>query len=340
VTISDCRFTGTARGAISIAGTSNVVSRCEISQCGGGGVSVYGGDRRTLTRADSVVENCRIHDFGILQRTGAAGAALNGCGHVLRGCEIFNAPHLAVEFGGNELLMESNNVHHVVTETGDAGAFYTGRDWTTQGNMLRYNFVHDLGKGTTAKEGEDAAVSGINVMGFYFDDCDCGDEIYGNVFLNVPRGIMIGGGRDHPVKKNVFMNCNLGLSIDCRGLRWKNWNKPGGNWHLEGKAQKFNYTTGLWAERYPRLANIMNDHPREPLYNPIEDNVFIDCKSLVNVNAALKLSDDGTAPGLISRMAPMRGNTVIYTKGADKVPRQKLDPRIAPGFRVLEAARY
>ena len=336
VAISDCRFTGTARNAISIAGTSNVVSRCEISQCGGGGVSMAGGSRKTLTRSDSIVEQCRIHDIGILQRTYAGGVALKGCGLVLRGCEIFNAPHLAVAFEGNELLIESNDVHHVVTETGDAGAFYTGRDWTTQGNVLRYNFVHDLGKGTTQEEGDDAAVSGTNVMGFYFDDCDCGDDVYGNVFMNCPRGILIGGGREHPVRNNVFINCNLGLSIDCRGIKWKNWNVPGGNWYLEGKAQKFSYTTGVWAERYPRLANIMNDHPREPLYNPIKDNVFIDCRSLVDLKAALKCDDDGTAPGLMSRIAPISGNTVIYTKGADKIPRQKLDPRIADGFRVFE----
>ena len=38
-------------------------------------------------------------------------------------------------------------------------------------------------------------------------------------------------------------------------------------------------------------------------------------------------------------MAPMRDNTVIYTKNADVVKRQKFDPRIAHGFRVLESSR-
>ena len=124
-----------------------------------------------------------------------------------------------------------------------------------------------------------------------FDGCDCGDEVYGNVFLNVPRGIMIGGGREHPVRNNVFINCNLGLSIDCRGIRWKHWNKPGDGWHLEGKAQKFDYTEGLWAERYPRLASIMNDHPREPLYNPVEGNTFIDCGAIIDVREMFTYND-------------------------------------------------
>lgn len=335
----DCRFVGTAGKAIDISGTSNVVSRCEVAQCGSSGISMSGGDRKMLTPCGSVVEGCRIHDFGILQRTYAGGVGIGGCGVVMRGCEIFNAPHAAVLYTGNEHLLESNDVHHVVMETGDAGAFYTGRDWTTQGNVLRYNFIHDIGKGTTERESENAMVSGTNAMGFYFDDCDCGDEAYGNVFLNCPRGILIGGGREHPVRNNVFINCNLGLSIDCRAIRSKSWNTPGGSWHLEGKAQKLDYANGVWAERYPRLANIMNDNPREPLYNPIEGNVFIDCRETINIREVFKLSDNGTAPGLLSRMAAIRDNTVIYTKGEDMVPRKELDPRIAGGFRVLGVCR-
>ena len=336
VAAENCRFSGVADSAVSLNGRNCRMSGCEVCACGGSGVLLGGGDRKTLTPAGSAVENCRIHDFGVLKRTYAGGVHLKGCGLAVRGCEIFNAPHTAVFFSCNDSVLESNDVHHVLLETGDAGAFYTGRDWTTQGNVLRYNFVHDLGGGTTAREGEDAAVSGTNAMGMYFDDCDCGDEVYGNVFLNVPRGIMVGGGRDHPVRNNVFVNCNLGLSIDCRGIRWKHWNVPGGNWHLEGKAQKFNYTEGLWAERYPRLASIMNDHPREPLYNPVEGNTFIDCGAIIDVREMFTYNDNGTAPGIFSRMAPMRGNTVIYTKGANVVKRQKLDKRIAPGFRVLE----
>ena len=336
VVFSGCRFIGTAHGAVALSGMSNAVVRCEIEQCGAGGVTLSGGDRRTLVESGSRVEGCRIHDFGILQRTYASGVSMHGCGLALRGCEIFNAPHMAVGFGGNEMIMESNDVHHVVMETGDAGAFYTGRDWTTQGNVLRYNFVHDIGKGTTRKDGDVAAVSGVNAMGFYFDDCDCGDEIYGNVFMNCPRAILIGGGRDHPVRNNVFINCNLGLSIDCRGWRWKKkWNVPGGGWHLEGKAEKMDYRHGVWAQRYPRLANIMNDHPREPLYNPVEDNVFIDCLEIIHVGEIFKLDDNGTAPGLASRMAPIRRNTVIYTKGGKDAARRPLEPRIADGFRVL-----
>lgn len=336
VEFSGCRFRNSASNGILIYGRNCRVCRCEVANCGLSGVVISGGDRLTLMPSGNVVEDCRIHGFGILQRTYAPGVSILNAsvGVVVRGNEIFDAPHSAVIYGGNDHLFESNEVHHVLMETGDAGAFYTGRDWTTQGNVLRCNFIHDIGAGTTDRESQDAAVSGTNVMGVYFDDCDCGDEVYGNVFCNVGRGILIGGGRDHPVRSNVFINCNLGLSIDFRGITWKNWNTPG--WNLEERAQRLGYTNGVWSTRYPRLANIMNDHPREPLYNPVEGNVFVDCGEILEIGTMFQLDENGMAPGLVSRMAPIRGNTVIYTKDAGIVKRKKPDPRIASGFRVID----
>ena len=34
----------------------------------------------------------------------------------------------------------------MVIDSGDAGAFYIGRDWTSQGQILRYNYVHGIKK--------------------------------------------------------------------------------------------------------------------------------------------------------------------------------------------------
>ena len=339
VEFRNCTLSCAGAGGVEFAeGHRNAMVSCEVVRIGATGVTIKDGDRRTLSASGSRVERCRIHDYGILIRTYTCAIYMEGCGSIIRGNEMFDAPHMAMRFESNDCLIESNDIHHVLLETGDAGALYSGKDWTTQGNVLRYNFIHDLGVGTTDCKSGDVAVSGTNVMGCYFDDCDCGDEIYGNVFLNVPRGILLGGGRDHPVRDNVFINCKLGLSMDCRGLLWKGWNTNRGGWNLEDKARAFDYTNGVWAARYPRLANIMNDHPREPLYNPIEGNTFIDCDEVVSL-AALDATVNEKAPGVLSRLASIRDNTVIYTKGANTVKRQKLDPRIATGFRVLDCAK-
>lgn len=317
----DCRAANLGGTGLNVCGNHNVLRGCEVYNCGRAGISVSGGDRKTLTKAETLVEGCHVHDWALFQRTYAPGIGVGGCGVTLRRNRLHDAPHSAVLYDGNEHLFEYNEVYRVLMETGDAGAYYTGRDWTTMGNVLRYNNTHDLGA-----EGEHA-----NTMGFYFDDCDCGDEVYGNVFHNVARGIMVGGGREHPIRNNVFSKCLVGLSIDCRGMTWKHWNSlehGGPSWMLEEKAKKFDYTNGVWAAKYPRLAKIMQDHPREPLYNPVENNIFIDCRRDL-------LALDGRATECLERMAPIAGNLVINTVGTNGVRTAKPDTRIAAGFRIV-----
>ena len=322
VQVVGCRVACCGGTGVTLHGDRNVMRGCEVAQTGRNGVSASGGDRKTLRRAESVFEGNHVHDFGVFQRTYAPAFGVNGCGITLRANVMHDAPHSAVLYGGNDHLFEYNNVYRVLLETGDAGAYYTGRDWTTQGNMLRFNYTHDLGA-----EGEMA-----NTMGFYFDDCDCGDEVYGNVFHNVSRGIMVGGGREHPIRNNIFSCCLVGMSIDCRGMTWKHWNSAehgGSSWLLEDKAKAFDYTNGVWAARYPRLADIMRDHPREPLYNPVENNIFIDCRKQI-------LALDREAP--LARMAPIANNVVVNTRGTNGVAAASIDSRIAAGFTVLNGS--
>ncbi|MBR2839210.1 MAG: hypothetical protein IKE55_10530 [Kiritimatiellae bacterium] len=68
----------------------------------------------------------------------------------------------------------------------------------------------------------------------------------------------------------------------------------------------------------------MNDHPREPLYNPVVGNTFIDCRE------ALRL--DVCAP--LERMAPIRDNVVVNTAATGETRQTVIDSRIATGFRI------
>lgn len=279
--IAGCAIANLAGGGVSIDGSACKVRSCDVGNIGRGGISLGGGDRRSLTAANNLAENNHIHHFGLFQRTYAPGIGVNGCGQIVRNNAIHDAPHNAVLYGGNEHLFERNEVWRVVMETGDAGAFYSGRDWTSRGNVLKHNYIHDLGSGNAEH---------VNTMGIYLDDCDCGDTLVGNVFYRAGRAIMIGGGRDNPVLNNLVVDCPIGLHIDARGMTWKQWNNPADqSWHLEAKAQKFNYTQPPWSSAYPRLATIMNDHPREPLGNPIRRNVFVDCtKQVCNFDGNVK----------------------------------------------------
>lgn len=281
VTLAGCVVANFAGSGVSVDGSGNTVRSCDLFHLGRGGVHLHGGDRTSLTPANNVAENNHIHHFGLFQRTYAPGVGVGGCGQVVRNNRIHDAPHTAVLYGGNEHRFERNEVYRVVLETGDAGAFYTGRDWTSRGNLLRHNYIHDLGGGDAGH---------VNTMGIYLDDCDCGDTLEGNVLYRAGRALMIGGGRDNPVLNNVVLDCPIGLHIDARGMTWKQWNSPADpSWHLEAKAQRLNYTQPPWSERYPRLAAIMQEDPRQPLGNPIRRNVFVNCtKQVCSFDANVK----------------------------------------------------
>jgi hypothetical protein len=280
------------------------VRSCDLFQLGKSGIVLAGGDRRTLEAAGNLAVNNHIHHYGRFQRTYAPGIHVDGCGQVVRGNRIHDAPHTAVLYAGNEHLFECNEIYRVVMETGDAGAFYTGRDWTSRGNVLRHNFIHDLGGGEAGQ---------VNTMGVYLDDCDCGDTIEGNIFQRAGRAIMIGGGRDNPVRNNLVMDCPIGFHIDARGMTWKQWNNPEDpSWALEEKAKRFDYTRPPWSMRYPRLATIMADRPREPANNPITGNVFVDCPRVADLDGAFR-----ALPG----DRQISGNLIVSRRGEESKDR-------------------
>ena len=109
---------------------------------------------------------------------------------------IHDAPHIAVIFGGNNHIIEYNEIYNVCYESNDAGAIYAGRDWTMRGTVIRYNYMHHI-----------SGFKGKGCVGVYLDDMYCGTKIYGNLFYRVTRAAFIGGGRDNIVENNLFVEC-------------------------------------------------------------------------------------------------------------------------------------
>lgn len=267
--VADCNFIGCgASYAVEASGAERCTIRnTKLSVLGAGGILMDGGDRPALRRGENLIENCKVLHFGIIKRTYAPAVRLEGVGNTVRGCELAYAPHMAVAPVCNYGLFEFNDVHDVLLETGDCGAFYTGRNWFKgQGQVFRYNHIHDLGN------------LGGSSCAIYFDDGQCGGEVYGNVIENVARGMLIGGGRDHIVHDNVFRNCGGGVSIDCRGLVWRQFVK--GMFKLDEDAMKeVRFTETPWKEAFPRMTHYL-DVPAEkfaPFGNEIYGNLFIDC---------------------------------------------------------------
>ena len=125
---------------------------------------------------------------------------------------IDDGPHSAIVFGGNDHLIEGNHISRVVTETNDAGAIYTGRDWTTRGTVIRNNLLQNI---------TPRLVGTVSVKGVYLDDQASGTTISGNVFANVSRAVFIGGGRDNVVEHNLFVASSPAIFADNRGTTWQ-----------------------------------------------------------------------------------------------------------------------
>ncbi len=203
-TISHCGgFNGSG---ISIqGGHENSAVGNEISFVGSAGIGLGGGDRKTLTSAHNVADNNHIHHIGVLNKN-AAGVSLGGVGNVVSHNHIHHGPRMAVQFGGNNLIIEYNLMDHMVQETQDGGAIYTGgRDWiSSRGSIIRYNLITD-----TLGVGQEKAglVHPFFTWGIYMDDNTGGVDIIGNIVARSGRAILhLHNARDCIVTNNIFVD--------------------------------------------------------------------------------------------------------------------------------------
>ncbi|MDX9979366.1 MAG: right-handed parallel beta-helix repeat-containing protein [Lentisphaeria bacterium] len=255
-------------GVMSSGGSDNHVVRCEITRVGVRAVGMTAGDRKTLTSGNCSVVGNHLHDLGRYDWQNGRGVNLGGCGNRVAHNLIHHCPTGGVSYSGNEHLLELNEVHHVCLVYGDVGVFYTGRDWASQGNVVRWNYIHSI----VNRPG------GSGSQAIYLDDCDSGDTVVGNiVFGGVGRGVLLGGGRDNTIRGNLFIGLPKGIHVDARGPRAITLDRPG-SWNLRARAEEVDYLSPLWRERYPRLARVLDEEPLLPMGNVLRDNIFVGCK--------------------------------------------------------------
>lgn len=208
----DCLVEGcviTQTGAFSGSGVSasagkNVrILRNEISYTGSNGISLSGGDRKTLVGPGHVAADNHIHHMGVFYKN-ACGIGMTGVDLTAAHNHIHDGPRMGVQMSGNNLIVEYNHLHHLCLETQDGGAIYTGgRDWiSSRGSKWRYNLIHDV-VGCGQESG------GLKhpwfTFGLYPDDNSGGLDIIGNIVFRVAyTPIHMHNARDCVVENNVF----------------------------------------------------------------------------------------------------------------------------------------
>ncbi|MBT3381381.1 MAG: hypothetical protein HN742_41225 [Lentisphaerae bacterium] len=246
-------------------GRENRVIGCDMYGMGGGGVYLVAGDRKTLTPAGHVVENCHIHHYGRWDRMYRPGIVFSGVGLRASHNLIHDAPHSAIIFGGNDHVIEFNEIHSVCFDSNDCGAIYAGRNWTIRGHVIRHNYLHHI-----------AGRQGRPCKGIYLDDSFAAATVSGNIFHKVNYAIFLGCGRDNIFDNNVFIDCPGAMHVDARALGWQ---KP----HIAGRLKEAREKGTQWgirfmeppySTRYPRLLTLLGDEPAYPKGNVVRRNIF------------------------------------------------------------------
>ncbi|MCS7266306.1 MAG: right-handed parallel beta-helix repeat-containing protein [Armatimonadetes bacterium] len=262
VCIAGCVIKNSGGWAVVVEGGKNhsIVS-CDIYGLGEGGISLNGGDRKTLTPSNHLAENNHIHHYSRWHRMYRPAIALNGVGNKARHNLIHDAPHQAIAFSGNEHLIEFNIIERVCLESNDAGAIYSGRDWTWRGTTIRFNLFRDI-----------TGFESRGCMGVYLDDMLCGTIVFGNIFERVTNAAFIGGGRNNIVENNIFVDCVPAVHVDARAMGWASYHV---DTTMKERLMAVPYKQLPWSERYPQLVNILEDEPAAPKGNIIRRNICV-----------------------------------------------------------------
>ena len=248
----------TGHWGVTLSGKDSGLVGCDLYNLASGGVSMSGGDRRTLTPAGLYVDNCHLYRFGRWNPICKPGVQVGGVGSRVTHNLFNDAPHMAIMWSGNDHLFEYNELHSVVHGANDAGIMYAGYNPAMRGHMIRYNYFHHV-YGYQSK--------GCN--GVYLDDMFCSATMYGNIFHEVPRAAFIGGGHDNVVENNIFVDCRPALHVDARMMGWANKSVP----IMKERLEAVPYKEEPWRSRYPQLLTYLEGNYAEPRGNLVARNI-------------------------------------------------------------------
>lgn len=336
ITIRGLRLEGTLGRGIQVSNCTNVaIDSCEITAIGDTAVqfdscSYSGvknsylhelssrgvlfnncGDRKTLTKSYCYLTNSVLKTFSQYRRTYAPGVELYGTGITVSHNKFIDSPHFASRYETNECIFEYNEFENICNDTSDAGVLYSGRDWSTRGNIIRYNYFHDLNTISTT--------TGMKMQAVYLDDMHSSTAVYGNIFYKTSAVALFGGGRYNTFTNNLMLECDLPFRFDSRGTTWAS---SGEGSEIRNNLRRMPYQTGIWAQTYPELVNILNDNPELPKYNTIRNNV-------IYKTPAMNIDQNVITYGTVE-------NNITVSSAASFQDYENRDFRLKPGCEILQ----
>lgn len=267
--LSGCRIERFGEDGIHIdGGEGHGISGCLLQDFGCRGIEVNGGDRKTLTPANHFVENTVVNNFSLFQRTYEPAVYAEGCGIRISHNRFMNSSSSAMRLEGNDIIVEYNEISHVVNESDDQGGLDLYYNPSYRGVVIRYNRWSDI------KGGTNCGAAGVRL-----DDMISGVTIFGNIFERCGAlhfaAVQIHGGKDNLIENNLFYNCIAAVSL----TQWteKRWLEELEKPVMRKKLyEEVDIRSALYQSRYPGLKNIRTGIN----VNTIKNNLLVDCHSL------------------------------------------------------------
>lgn len=261
ITIKNARVCNVNSGIILDNSSTTLIDNVDVYNIGCNGINLAGGDRKTLTPGNNTLQNSRVHDCALRVPNYNPAVSIYGVGNKVLHNNLYNSPQMLVSLSGNDHLIQDNWIHHGVLDNSDAGAFYTGRNWTDRGNVINRNWFSDIGTNDNRF-----------TVSVYIDDCSSGFTVTNNIIVDSWYGL------HHCGRDNFFDN---NVIIRASGMAWHvgNWgaNHQGNQAELRTRLAEVPYQSTPWL-KYPHLANILEDEPAVPKYNTVSNCLIADSK--------------------------------------------------------------
>lgn len=295
VKISDCNILNTADFAVYMDYvTDSIVDGCTIKDVNGGISLSHAGDVAVLSEGGNIISNNDISNFSRINKTYKYAVYVSGVANKITHNKISDTEHTAINFAGCNNEISYNDISNTCKEVNDASAIYVGRSWVNRGNVIKYNYIHDI-KPTISQEVHTCA-------GVYFDDHYADGNVYGNIFANIiGEGVKLHGGREINVDNNIFINCSGSSAFfNNYGASYSHYlEEANGDETIakENYATKFvtqesslasaleKYDDSIWSAAFPEFWTMAKTQPeefRKQSYNTYTNNIEFNSELFVH----------------------------------------------------------
>ena len=230
-------------------------------------LSLGGGNRPKLIPAGNKAINNHFHHEARIQ--------IQGVGNVFAHNLVHDFPNNALNWGGNDHLIEYNEFYNCLSDGDDASVMYTGRNPSGQGTIIRYNYLHHNGGRADIRTGS---------AGIYLDDGTTGQIIYGNIIYKTGKAggakfgaVFLHGAKDNLIVNNIFIECPIAIGFG----PW-----PQDRWEkflVSGDMKKalysdVNINDSLFYQKYPTLQRLKENAS----VNRVHHNFSVQCDEFLS----------------------------------------------------------